>query len=369
MPRNRFQLLLRTMHFSDNTIISEDRLQKLTPLLDLLKRSFQDPIIPGEFLCIDETLVPFRGRLKFKQYISNKRHKFGIKLFKLCLEGRYTYNFKIYCGKEQTQGCAVPTSVVMNLMTNLLDCGRTLCTDNYYTSVSLANALLQQHTHLIGTLRINRKFNPKDVINKKLKTGESTAAESNLGIIVQKWKDRRDVLILSTKFTDEMITIKKRTRDIHKPKNIIEYNKYKSYIDISDQVKSYNSSLRKNLKWYRKLAVELLVGTSLVNAFVAFKSITNETISITKFRELVMGDLIKTDKAPLPIVVQATHKLEDLGGQGKRRCTVCYEKLKAEVERIEATTKCPQTNLKCESCAKHFCLDCFFKKHNVSTKT
>lgn len=52
-------------------------------------------------------------------------------------------------------------------MENLLDKGRTLCTDNYYTSVTLAQALLDRETHLIGTLRTNRKFNTKNVIEKK----------------------------------------------------------------------------------------------------------------------------------------------------------------------------------------------------------
>lgn len=37
-------------------------------------------IVPQENVCIDETLVPFGGRLGFRQYIKNKRHKFGISL-------------------------------------------------------------------------------------------------------------------------------------------------------------------------------------------------------------------------------------------------------------------------------------------------
>ncbi|KAK9679066.1 Transposase IS4 [Popillia japonica] len=118
----------------------------------------------------------------------------------------------------------------MNLMEDLLDHGRTLCTDNYYTSVALADELLDHKTHLIGTLRSNRKINPKIVIDKKLKTGETVAEESNTGVIVQKWKDKRDVLMLSTKQTDEMCPTKRRGKETLKPKNVVEYNKYKSLI-------------------------------------------------------------------------------------------------------------------------------------------
>lgn len=61
---------------------------------------------------------------KFKQYIPNKRHKFGIKLFKLCEEGGYIYRCRVYCGdKDQT---SVATKVVMALMADLVGKGCTL---------------------------------------------------------------------------------------------------------------------------------------------------------------------------------------------------------------------------------------------------
>lgn len=68
----------------------------------MLTERFQYTYTPKEEICIDETLVPFRGRLSFKKYIPNKRYKFGIKLYKLCLQGGYTYNLKVYCGKDKT---------------------------------------------------------------------------------------------------------------------------------------------------------------------------------------------------------------------------------------------------------------------------
>lgn len=149
------------LHFSNNEVITEDRLRKLNPLLKEIRETFQRVIVPSEYVCIDETLVPFRGRLSFLQYISNKKHKFGIKLFKLCLSGGYTYDFKVYCGKSKDENVSVPTKIVIDLMDNLLDKGRTLCTDNYYTSVTLALALLNRKTHLLGTLRANRKMSHK----------------------------------------------------------------------------------------------------------------------------------------------------------------------------------------------------------------
>lgn len=79
-----------------------------------------------------------------------------------------------------------------------------------------------------------------------MKIGESVAEECEQGIVVQKWKDRRDVLVLSTRYANEMISVQRRGQEVKKPKNVVEYNKYKSYINISDQMKSYNACFVKD---------------------------------------------------------------------------------------------------------------------------
>ncbi len=278
MSRNRFQLLLKMIHFNDNEIVSEDRLQKIRPLLNKIIQNFQKIVNPGEVVCIDETLVPWRGRSGFRQYIANKRHRFGIKVFKLCLAGGYTYNLHVYCGQEKSKEKTVPSGVVMKLMEELVGMGRTLCTDNYYTSVSLAHDLQNVQTHLIGTLRSNRKFNPSNVVNKKLDKGETIAEESNTGVVVLKWKDKKDVLVLSTKHKDEITTVIQRGKEKEKPQIIVDYNKYKSFIDLSDQKKSYSSSIRRGIKLYRKLAIELLVDTAIVNVFILHQTVANQKL-------------------------------------------------------------------------------------------
>lgn len=109
-------------------------------------------------------LMPWRGRLVFRQFIPSKSHKYDIKFFKLCLPHGYTHKFKIYIGDEDSEtnidkdtglplGLSEP--VVLHLCQNVLDNGRTLYIDNFYTSVSLAKSLLKRKTHLVGTLRSN----------------------------------------------------------------------------------------------------------------------------------------------------------------------------------------------------------------------
>jgi len=74
--------------------------------------------------------------------------------------------------------------------------------------VPLAETLLGRKTHLVGTLRknrFNRKGLPPKVISSVLKVGETVAQQNHSGVVVQKWRDNREVLILSSKHVDAMI--------------------------------------------------------------------------------------------------------------------------------------------------------------------
>lgn len=62
----------------------------------------------------------------------------------------------------------------------------------------------------------------------------------------------------------------------------------KSYIDRSDQMASYSSPLKRSLKWYRKIAFDILLSTSVVNALSLFKSVTKNNVKITFFKEEII---------------------------------------------------------------------------------
>lgn len=92
-------------------------------------------------------MIPFRGRLGFRQYLPGKRFLYGVKMFKICAAGGYTWKVKIYGGKEVV-GRDETLATVLELMNPQLRTNRTLYTDNYYTSVTLANHLTEKKTHL-----------------------------------------------------------------------------------------------------------------------------------------------------------------------------------------------------------------------------
>lgn len=76
--------------------------------------------------------------------------------------------------------------MVVTLAEDVLNEGRLLVTDNYYTSVPLARYLKEHKTDFCGTVRRTRRD-----------LGE-IAAKQNSFLTVMKWKDQRDVMVMST---------------------------------------------------------------------------------------------------------------------------------------------------------------------------
>lgn len=97
---------------------------------------------------------------------------------------------------------------------------------------------------------MNRKYLPREVTNTKLKKGEIAAKQTEDGIVALKWRDKRDVLMLSTKQSGLKTVVKTNRRNecVIKPACIEDYNNGKSSIDVSDQMATYGSALRRCTK-------------------------------------------------------------------------------------------------------------------------
>ena len=81
MTINRFEKIKNFLHCNDNLSRPKncsDRLYKIWPVVDHLKNSFSN-IALSEKLCIDEQMVPFKGKSGLKQYNPQKPKKWGYK--------------------------------------------------------------------------------------------------------------------------------------------------------------------------------------------------------------------------------------------------------------------------------------------------
>ncbi|XP_072392487.1 uncharacterized protein [Diabrotica undecimpunctata] len=132
--------------------------------------------------------------------------------------------------------------------------------------------------------------------------------------------------MLSTLHTDNTKEVLQSGIAVEKPETIINYNGAKSYIDLSDQIKAYSHCLRRGTKWHRKLTIELLLGSAVVNAFLVYKEVTQKKLSITDFNEKRYYSLlrIRTDDIDehKPEGNTENHALEQTNS--RLRCIVCY---------------------------------------------
>ena len=88
------------------------------------------------------------------------------------------------------------------------------------------------------------------------------------------------------------ITNKSNER-IMKPQVIVDYNKGKRGIDLSDQLSSYYTCLRRSKKWYQKVAFEMIFGISIVNAYLIYReNYDTSRTTMLQFRESLVQSLL-----------------------------------------------------------------------------
>lgn len=364
--RDRFMNILRCLHFATNPgegdPMPEDRLFKIRPVLDYFNDKMAAIYYPSKTLSLDESMMLWRGRLVFRQYIKNKRHKYGIKLYMLTEPKGLIIKFAVYTGQlDDLGGTGHAEKVVFHLAKEKLSVGHSLYLDNYYNSYGLARKLLEKQTYCTGTLLGNRRGTPKDVVSAKLKKGEVTGKYLD-GVLIAKWKDKRDVTYISTEFENSMVeTTNKRGQLKNKPLPIVEYNKYMSGVDMQDQMMSYYPCSRKTLRWYKKLGIHILQ-LLLLNSFFLYNKYSGKKLNFYEYRLSVIEVLLPEVSAK-PVTKKAAldhlpTKIENTNKKGhtlRKRCKVCSQDKRRK-----------DTMYHCQACPEKpgLCLENCFKIHH-----
>lgn len=338
MSRDRFLMILRCLHFSNNALdTGDDRLFKVRGLVDYFNNKMNSVYYPQQNLSLDECMVLWRGRLFFRQYIKGKRHKYGIKLYTLSEPHGIVLRFLVYCGVlDDMGGKGHAANVVLSLMQGKLGNGHSLYMDNYYNSFTLAAKLLSNGTYCTGTLRSDRKHVPMEVKKEKLKTGETIARYAE-GVMIGKWKDKREVTYISTEFENCMASVtNKRGEERMKPEPIIKYNAFMKGIDRGDQMMAYYPSEQKTVRWYKKVFIHVLQ-MLLTNSYFLYNEcafdINRNRMSLYQFRLDVIDALLPDKPASvirLPRNAEHTPSKNDTipntNHSKRKRCRVCSTK-------------------------------------------
>ncbi|XP_048012364.1 piggyBac transposable element-derived protein 4-like [Megalobrama amblycephala] len=297
--QDHFLLILWCLYFTNNvTAVFNDPLEKIRNVFTALTSSFRHIFVPYRDLCVDESLMKWKGRLAFRRFIPSERQRFGVNFFVLCdvLTG-YVQDMIIYSGStsdiQHYPGLEISGSVVMTLLAPYLRKGHVLYVDNWYSSPTLFQHLLSLDTRACGTVHANRRGMP--TFTCRMAKGEVEFKENGSQLAV-KWHDKRDVHVLTTVHPTGMAATGKLDHITGqakmKPVCVLEYNKKMGAVDKADMMTGFLECTRKSTKWYKKIFFHLL-DMVLLNSHIVYWQITGKEITSLQFRTNLMRGLLK----------------------------------------------------------------------------
>lgn len=372
---NRFAILLICLRF-DNAVNREKRRQNdpvalVSEVFNIFVKNCQKAYTLGTGVCIDEMLIAFRGRSKFKMYMPKKPAKYGLKVMALTdARTGYFFNGYIYAGRD-SDGITLsaedkkynkPTQAVLRLSEPLYNSNRNITADNWFSSVELVNALKSKKLTYVGTLKKNKREIPKEFqASKSREVGTSLYGYTkDMTLLSYVTKKNMAVLLISSQHHfpyDDPVS--------NKPEIIDYYNYNKGGVDALDEKCTKYSTSRRTSRWPMAIFFRILDIAS-ANSYILFGSFRdNPTISRYDFvKELAM----KLVTPELERRVANSHINREI-----RSCIRRVLKIKEEfpnianddgkLEKRKTCSICPpakkrKTAYCCCSCKRAICLEC-----------
>ncbi|CAL7937381.1 unnamed protein product [Xylocopa violacea] len=202
--------------------------------------------------------------------------------------------------------------VAMTLLQPNLGKGHTVITDNWYTSPRLYTLLHKNKTNAFGTVRKSRKEMPH--MDEKLKRGEICYESTDI-LLAMKWHDKKEVWILSSAHAATLIETEKRDyrTGLNKKKLscIADYNSNMGAVDRVDMILSTLNSVRKSVKWYKKLFFHLL-DLAIYNAYILYQNSTGSKQKFSEFHIALIKDILRKYPQNRSMAGGEKRKSEDL---------------------------------------------------------
>uniref|UniRef100_A0A3B4VGZ0 PiggyBac transposable element-derived protein domain-containing protein n=1 Tax=Seriola dumerili TaxID=41447 RepID=A0A3B4VGZ0_SERDU len=290
MPVNRFEKIMRYVHFVDNYSIdpeNADKFVKIRPFLNALQGTFSASLDPEEYQSVDEMMIPFKGRLSIKQYVPKKPKPWGVKVWVRAGSSGYMYSFEPYQGPSGGRGeisqLGMAGDVVMRLCEDLQDQNHKVFFDNFFCTIPLLQALKHQGIFGTGTCRKNRLHGAQEKLKtekqlKKEGRGSVSVVTSAQNITVTRWMDS-SVIHVASSCTDVSPTDEAK-RWSKKEKKML---KHMGGVDQMDQMVATYPHRRRNKRWYIRVFFHL-VDIAVVNAWFLYRMSGNEAKDLLHFK-------------------------------------------------------------------------------------
>ena len=373
MPRDRFKQLLSALRFDDSTsrIVRQetDRLAAIREIHDIMRENCMRNYNTSESVTVDERMIGFRGNCKFRVYMKSKPDKYGIKVWVLAdANNFYVKNFQIYLGKQMNIREKNQAERVVLELSSCLDSGVNITVDNFFTSISLANKLLENNMTLLGTLRTNRKGIPAEMIETKNRDEYSSKFmfTDKLQLTSYCPKKCKVVLLLSSSAPDtseiDMSEQKSHAKiGEKKPQVILDYNRTKIGVDLFDMMAKDYPVKRKSRRWTMAVFYNFLE-TSLINAFIILKE-KNESIIRRQQLVILAESLVAPyDQIQQNQALQSSYSDEPPAKKPRsKKCNQCPPPHKTKHYATQFCSKCHEP-----VCSYHFTILCDSCKNNTN---
>lgn len=368
MSQRRFHFIQSNLCFDDMTTRearkAKDNLSPIRDIFEAFVANCNKAYIPQENLTIDEMLLAFRGRCKFRQYIPSKPAKYGLKIFALVdSKSFYILNLEIYAGKQVEGPYSTsnkPFDVVDRLVKPISKTNRNITFDNWFTSFELVNHLLQEHKLTsVGTIRKNKKQVPAEFLTTRGKDifSSTFGFQRDLTIVSHIPKKNKVVLLMSSLHHDR--SIDESTGEKRKPEINTFYNVTKGGVDVVDELCSTYNVSRNSKKWPLTIFYGIL-NMSAINGYIIYKKNNNSNMKRRTFLKNLGLDLVREhlhhrkDVAQLPRLTRK--RIKDFLGEPdeeppakvpnvRKRCQICPAK------------KDRKTYNTCRNCNKYICIE------------
>jgi len=208
----KYKIIKQIFHLADNLLnIGKHKFYKIADFMENLTFQFRRFYAPSQFLSIDESMISFKGRSKFKFYIPSKPTKWGMKLHSLCdSKTGYCLDFSLDPGKTIKKSKDFLYSLIMKMLNPFLNKYHLLFTDSFYTTIQLFENLYEKLTGYTAMINKRRKGLPKDFIEKE--NEKKINCTSNGIIMLTKFIDKKTMLCASTVYNSDPVEIEKKNK-------------------------------------------------------------------------------------------------------------------------------------------------------------
>ena len=273
MSLQRFACIRRLIRFDDRLRRNPD--DPFGPVRDIwtsIINEFRRVYKPSSTVTIDEQLVEFHGRVKFRMYIPSKPGKYGIKIIWLVDNSNtFVLNGLIYIGRqtlneEEYPGYSHSENVTLKVVEPYFGTGINVTGDNWFTSCKLVNRLKRESLSYVGTVKHNRREIPASAKCKDGRAMNSAKYYSSDDMMLLSYMDKKTkpVLLLSSLHRLALQGEKK-------PEVIEYYNATKSGVDNMDHMVRFYSCKRKTRRWSYSFFMNL-VDIMALNAHILYNT-------------------------------------------------------------------------------------------------